>query len=210
MKELIAPVVGSTLTTVVVFVPLGMLSGVVGQFFRALSITLAAAVLISLVQALTLIPLLAQWAAKSREKHGRRRARAPRPACWSASTRATLDSTMRRPILGIVVALLLAVAGGFLFMRLGSGFLPEADEGGFVIDYNAPPGSALPDIDRVVRKIEGVLQEDAGGRGLHAPHRIGARALRDAADQGRHPRPAEAGRRAAGRPTRSSTTCATS
>src|SRR4029077_14716900 len=70
MKELIAPVVGSTLTTVVVFVPLGMLSGVIGQFFRALSITLAAAVLISLVQALTLIPLLAQWAAKSREKHG--------------------------------------------------------------------------------------------------------------------------------------------
>src|SRR6185436_10504225 len=48
MHEIVAPVVGSTLTTVVVFVPLGMLSGVVGQFFKALSITLASAVLISL------------------------------------------------------------------------------------------------------------------------------------------------------------------
>ncbi len=67
MRELIAPVVGSTLTTVVVFVPLGLLSGVVGQFFRALSLTLAAAVLISLVQALTLIPLLARFAAR---RHG--------------------------------------------------------------------------------------------------------------------------------------------
>src|SRR5205823_8705800 len=68
MREIMAPVIGSTLTTVVVFVPLGMLSGVVGQFFKALSITLAAAVLISLIQALTLIPLLARIAARRREK----------------------------------------------------------------------------------------------------------------------------------------------
>src|SRR5205085_910949 len=57
-----------------------------------------------------------------------------------------------------VIALLLAVGGGLLFMRLGSGFLPAADEGGFVVDYNAPPGSALPEIDRVVLKMEAVLK----------------------------------------------------
>src|SRR5262245_21199596 len=68
MREIMAPVIGSTLTTVVVFVPLGMLSGVVGQFFKALSVTLAAAVLISLVQALTLIPLLARAAARREER----------------------------------------------------------------------------------------------------------------------------------------------
>src|SRR5439155_11109785 len=67
IRELFAPVVGSTLTTVVVFVPLGMLSGVVGQFFRALSITLAAAVMISLLQALTLIPVLARYAGGRRK-----------------------------------------------------------------------------------------------------------------------------------------------
>jgi CzcA family heavy metal efflux pump len=157
MRELIAPVVGSTLTTVVVFLPLGMLSGVIGQFFRALSITLASAVLISLVQALTLIPLLAQWAAKSRKHAGD--VHEHKAGALERFYSRTLDSTMRAPILGIVVALLLAVAGVFLFMRLGSGFLPAADEGGFVIDYNAPPGTALPEIDRVVRKMEGVLKE---------------------------------------------------
>ena len=159
MKELIAPVVGSTLTTVVVFVPLGMLSGVIGQFFRALSITLASAVLISLVQSLTLIPLLAQWAAKSREKHTGTAAHEHKGGLLERVYSRTLDSTMRRPILGIVVALMLAVAGVLLFMRLGTGFLPAADEGGFVIDYNAPPGTALREIDRVVLKMEGVLKQ---------------------------------------------------
>src|SRR5262249_15406576 len=52
--ELVAPVVGSTLTTVVVLAPLGFLSGVVGQFFRALSLTLSVSVLISLALSLTL------------------------------------------------------------------------------------------------------------------------------------------------------------
>jgi CzcA family heavy metal efflux pump len=159
ITELVAPVVGSTLTTVVVFVPLGMLSGVIGQFFRALSITLASAVLISLVQALTLIPLLAQWAATSREQHTGSAAHEHKGGLLERVYARTLDATMRRPLLGIVVALLLAAAGGLLFMRLGSGFLPAADEGGFVIDYNAPPGSALPEIDRVVLKMEDVLKK---------------------------------------------------
>jgi multidrug efflux pump subunit AcrB len=82
-EELVAPVVGSTLTTVVVLAPLGLLSGVVGQFFRALSLTLSVAVLISLGLALTLIPLL------SRRIYGGTRprgpARHPRPVAPAAA-----------------------------------------------------------------------------------------------------------------------------
>ena len=156
MHELVAPVVGSTLTTVVVFVPLGMLSGVVGQFFRALSITLAAAVLISLVQALTLIPLLARIAARRREKTA-----VPLHHSGGRLERAYsrgLEVTLRRPLAGLVVALVLAIAGALLFHAMGTGFLPEADEGGFVIDYRTPPGSALEETDRVLRRMEDVLQ----------------------------------------------------
>jgi hydrophobe/amphiphile efflux-1 (HAE1) family protein len=157
MHELIAPVVGSTLTTVVVFVPLGLLSGVVGQFFRALSITLAAAVLISLLQALTLIPLLARAAAARRERVPHARHAAGRlERAYSRS----LDETMRRPAMGIVAALVLALAGAGLFAALGTGFLPEADEGGFVIDYRSPPGSALQETDQILRTgVEPILQQ---------------------------------------------------
>jgi len=156
MHELIAPVVGSTLTTVVVFVPLGMLSGVVGQFFRALSITLASAVLISLVQALTLIPLLARSAARRREKTA-----VPLHHTGGRLERAYsrgLDATLRRPVAGIVLAIVLAAGGVVLFKVIGTGFLPEADEGGFVIDYLTPAGSALEETDRILRKMENVLQ----------------------------------------------------
>ena len=69
-QQLIAPLVSSTLTTVVVFAPLGLLSGVVGEFFRALSITLSVAVLVSLALPLTVIPC----------SPGALRLPAPRPA----------------------------------------------------------------------------------------------------------------------------------
>src|SRR5438874_5236374 len=100
MREIMAPVVGSTLTTVVVFVPLGMLSGVVGQFFKALSITLSAAVLISLVQALTLIPLLARWAARRREPAANNDPHTHHGGRLERGYSRTLDATMRRPVLG--------------------------------------------------------------------------------------------------------------
>jgi CzcA family heavy metal efflux pump len=158
MREIMAPVIGSTLTTVVVFLPLGLLSGVVGQFFKALSVTLASAVLISLVQALTLIPLLARIASRHRE-HSVQSPHGHEAGGLERAYSRSLDSTMRRPAIGVVVALLLAVAGAVLFMRLGTGFLPEADEGGFVIDYNAPAGTALDETDKEVKKVEAVLRD---------------------------------------------------
>ncbi|MEO5897461.1 MAG: efflux RND transporter permease subunit [Vicinamibacterales bacterium] len=156
MREMVAPVVGSTLTTVVVFIPLGMLSGVIGQFFRALSLTLSAAVLISLVQSLTLIPVLARFAARPRQ----RSAGEPHGAGWlETHYGATLAATMRRRFVGLFAAVVLAVAAVGLFMAMGSGFLPEADEGGFVIDYTTPAGSALEETDRVLKNVEAVLQK---------------------------------------------------
>jgi CzcA family heavy metal efflux pump len=151
VHDLTAPVVSSTLTTVVVFAPLGLLSGVVGQFFRALSLTLSAAVLASLALALTLIPLLARWGIRT--------------SAHSATPGRRLDETyvrtlrpiLTRPILPLALALILALAGVALYFQVGSGFLPHADEGGFVIDYQTPAGTALEETDRLVRKVEQVL-----------------------------------------------------
>ncbi|HEV8632447.1 MAG TPA: efflux RND transporter permease subunit, partial [Thermoanaerobaculia bacterium] len=133
-NELIAPVVGSTVTTVVVLVPLGVLSGVVGQFFRSLSLTLSAAVLISLLPALTLIPLLCAWLYRrhphERGDHGAAAPGGPLDRFYSR----TLGATLHRPRLMVVVALLLALGGFLLYAAVPSGFLPAMDEGGFVID----------------------------------------------------------------------------
>ena len=151
LTDLTGPVVSSTLTTVVVFAPLGLLSGVVGQFFRALSLTLSAAVLASLVLALTLIPLLARWGIKSDRPNEH-----PGGRLGDVYAR-TLKPMIGRPLLALALAVVLAIAGGVLYVSVGSGFLPRADEGGFVVDYRTPSGTALEETDRQLKKVENVL-----------------------------------------------------
>jgi len=151
-QELIAPVVGSTLTTVVVLAPLGFLSGVVGQFFRALSLTLSVSVLVSLVLSLTLIPLLSHFA----YRHGEH-ARDERPRRWESFYARALSASVHRPWLAVAAALVLAVLGYLLYLGMPSGFLPPMDEGGFVIDYLTPPGTALAETDRLVRRVESIV-----------------------------------------------------
>jgi len=153
VSELMAPLVSSTLTTVVVFAPLGLLSGVAGQFFRALSLSLSVAVLLSLALSVTVVPLLAQWAIRPhRAREDRRESALTR---WYGHG---LDVMLRRPRIAVASAMILATATVVLFLSVGTGFLPPADEGGFVIDYLAPAGSALEETDRQVRAMEKVLQ----------------------------------------------------
>lgn len=172
-SELTTPVISSTLTTVVVFAPLSLLSGVVGQFFRALSLTLSIAVLISLVLALTLIPLLARhvWGEKTHEQAREERANGQEPEehpharedrHFHASRlqrvyAITLDRVMRRPWTAVIAVVVIAAVGVLLYPRLGSGFLPAMDEGGFVIDYLTPAGTALDETDRLMRQVEKVV-----------------------------------------------------
>jgi multidrug efflux pump subunit AcrB len=155
-RELFAPVVGSTLTTVVVFAPLGLLSGVVGQFFRALSLTLSVAVLVSLVLAFTLIPLLARWLLTDHKP-----ADTPADTRRHSGTRPFMHpaSLALSPAVAVVVALVLAVAAYGTYRTVGTGFLPAADEGGFVIDYLTPAGSSLEATDERMRKVEAILSQ---------------------------------------------------
>jgi CzcA family heavy metal efflux pump len=151
-QELVAAVVGSTLTTVVVFVPLGLLQGVVGQFFAALSLTLAAAVLLSLLYALLFIPNAASYFLSGHREHSAHLG-------WLAERyRSVLRAAIRHPRTVVGVTLVFAAVGVMLYGRLETGFLPTMDEGGFVIDYWTPEGTSLPETDRMVRRVEDVVK----------------------------------------------------
>jgi multidrug efflux pump subunit AcrB len=155
VDQLMAPLVSSTLTTVVVFAPLGLLSGVAGQFFRALSMTLSVAVLLSLGLSVTVVPLLARWAFRHHVDRGE--TTTPEEKVMFRFYGRTLDATLRNPILAVVVAVVLAAATVALFYSVGTGFMPKADEGGFVIDVITPAGSALAETDRQLRAMENIL-----------------------------------------------------
>lgn len=154
--EILAPVASSTLTTVVVFAPLALLTGVVGQFFRSFSMALAAAVLLSFGYAVTVIPILTT------------RLRAPEGAREWGISLARVESwyvaTVRR-LLGRRL-LALGFAGGMVLLAviawraIGTGFLPQMDEGGFILDYWTATGTSLAETDRELGKIEAILRED--------------------------------------------------
>lgn len=156
VTQLMRPLVSSTLTTVVVFAPLALLSGVVGQFFRALSLSLSSAVLVSLALSVSIVPLLARWAVGRRTTHAEASSDTPGTALDRLYARG-LTVMVARPVVAVVGALALAGIGVASFLAVGSGFLPPADEGGFVVDYLTPAGSALGETDRQVRAMEAVI-----------------------------------------------------
>jgi CzcA family heavy metal efflux pump len=166
VQELIWPVTSSTITTVVVFLPLGLLEGVVGQFFKALSLTLTIAVLVSLILAFTVIPLLAQQYVTERDAEFE-------PTSGGGLLHAigrgvdALSDRYERSLGGVLhhgwwvlVAAVLLVAGGYAaYGAASTGFLPEMDEGAFILDYWTPQGTSLAESDHQLRVVEHVLAQ---------------------------------------------------
>jgi len=161
LAEITRPLVGSTLTPVVVFIPLAFLDGITGVFFRALALTMVVSLLMSLVLALTLTPSLAAWlirppregAGSPAEDSGgpvlRRAVRA-----YEAAVRVALGHLW----ITLGACALVLAAGAMIYTQLDSEFLPPMDEGGFVIDYFTPPGTSLSETNRQLLQAEAILR----------------------------------------------------
>jgi CzcA family heavy metal efflux pump len=160
MRELALPLVGSTLTPLVVFLPLIAVPGVAGGFFRTLALTMTIALFTSLVLALSWTPALsAVLLAKSDSLSDR----AERPVIGkevSAFFQAWLAHSLVRPRVVFIACGLLAVATLLCYRFLGSDLLPEMDEGAFVLDYAMPPGTSLTVTDSVLKDVELLLEND--------------------------------------------------
>ena len=161
LSEITTPLIGSTITPVVVFLPLVAVSGVTGSFFRALAITMTAALLTSLLLALTWTPGLSLVLLKDRrEDVGHRDHHAGRLMSRIVHVhRQVLDWSLAKP-LWLGAACLLLVAGTWAgYQALGSDLLPEMDEGGFILDYIMPAGSSLSETNRVLEHVERILHK---------------------------------------------------
>src|SRR5207245_7496799 len=182
IAEIRVPLIGSTITPIVVFLPLISITGVTGTFFKALAVTVGMALLTSLALALTWTPTLSHYFIRSR---GRGRANDERPPDdppnaerQNAERRnderrtghggvpprvmqlyqRTLRAAIARPALLIVGTLLVIVGAYGAYKFLGSDLLPEMDEGGFIFDYIMPAGSSLDETNRVITSVEQILR----------------------------------------------------
>jgi len=161
LSEIMTPLIGSTITPVVVFLPLISVSGVTGSFFRALAITMTASLLTSLVLALTWTPGLSLVLLGARKGSGTGHGHAVGPLMGRVIRvhRRVLDAAVAKP-LWVGIACLLLVAGTWAgYKALGSDLLPEMDEGGFILDYIMPAGSSLTETNRVLDHIERILHD---------------------------------------------------
>jgi len=161
LKEITNPLVYSTITPVVVFLPLVSVSGVTGSFFRALAVTMTAALLTSLVLALTWTPGLSLVMLRER-REGDANADHQAGRFMTAIIglhRRVLDWALAKPLWLACVCLLLVVGTWAGYQALGSDLLPEMDEGGFILDYIMPAGSSLTETNRVLEHVERILRE---------------------------------------------------
>ena len=161
LSEITTPLVGSTITPVVVFLPLIATTGVTGSFFRALATTMAASLLTSLVLALTWTPGLSIVLLRDRrgESAGHDHTAGRFLSRILRIHRRLLEWALAKPIWLGVACLLLVVGTYFGYRGLGSDLLPEMDEGGFVLDYIMPAGSSLTETNRVLDHVERILHE---------------------------------------------------
>ena len=160
LREITVPLIGSTITPVVVFLPLISVTGVTGSFFRALAVTMTAALLTSLLLALTWTPGLSLTLLRANRgtrttSHSRQSRLMTRVLSWHESA---LQWAFRRPLLLGGLCLLLVVGSGFAYLGLGSDLLPEMDEGGFILDYIMPAGSSLTETNRVLEHVDQILR----------------------------------------------------
>lgn len=157
--EMAKPLFGSTGATIVVFLPLAFISGVSGGFFKALAVTMVAALTISLLYARFLIPLIcAHWLRPSDAEA------AESASGWlgrlARQYHRAIGHALERPVrFALIVCAALALAGSLAWYNVPSGFMPKMDEGGFILDYKAQPGAALSDTDRLLRQVETIIQK---------------------------------------------------
>lgn len=155
--EMLRPLVGSSAATIVVFLPLTFLGGLAGGFFRPLALTMAATLTLSLLVALLVVPLLARLLLREGDVKA---LLAPGPLLQRAQrwiSRAVNYSVAHAGVLILPIVALLSV-GGFAYGRLGSGFMPHMDEGGFIFDYWSAPGTSITETDRLVRQVEAIVR----------------------------------------------------
>jgi CzcA family heavy metal efflux pump len=156
-QEMLRPLTGSSLATVVVFAPLAFLGGVAGGFFKALALTMASGLVVSWALAALALPLVAarmiRFADAQRMEHADR---------WIAGAHRVYVARMRgalaRPRWALAAIAACLVVALLCYWRLGTGFMPHMDEGGFVIDYVSTPGTSLTETDRLLRQVEAIIK----------------------------------------------------
>jgi CzcA family heavy metal efflux pump len=157
MREILPAVFGSSLSSIIVFVPFAFLFGVTGAFFKPLAVTMAVSLGVSMIYSLSFVPLLAESFIREKDAALEIAREEQSKHVISRNYDDVLKALLKKSYLGPVLALVVIGATFFLYSTIGSDFMPKMDEGSFVLDYNSPPGTSLDETNRMLTDVEKIL-----------------------------------------------------
>ena len=173
LREITVPLIGSTVTPVVVFLPLISITGVTGTFFRALAVTLGVALFTSLALALTWTPTLSSYFIRKHASESENSDEEESLVKLLAAEEASLGSRFRKivdfhqhwlrralakPWWLVGLSILLILSSYVCYHFSGNDLLPAMDEGDFTLDYLTPAGSSLSETNRMLLHMEQIIK----------------------------------------------------
>ncbi|MBS1526749.1 MAG: efflux RND transporter permease subunit [Bacteroidetes bacterium] len=148
---LLPAMIGSSVSTIVIFVPFILMSGVAGAYFKVMTSTMIIALIVSFFVTWLGLPVIYLLLSRSRKK------KPTKEDEHHVKKQKWVGFFIHKPFVSIVIAILLVAVIVIVPGKLESGFLPNMDEGSIVLDYSSPPGTSLEETDRMLREVEKII-----------------------------------------------------
>lgn len=160
-REMFLPIMSSTIVTIAVFLPLGLVSGMVGQIFLPFALTIVFALLASLLVAVTVVPMLAHQMFKNGVKEGKGHDHEENNGKMAQGYRRILTAALNHKIITLVVSFALLVGSLFLIPLIGASFLPEQEDKYAMVTYSPDPGDRIEDVEQKALIAEKIIMDQS-------------------------------------------------
>jgi CzcA family heavy metal efflux pump len=153
VKYLMPSMVGSSISTIVIFIPFMLLGGVAGAYFNVLTNTMVITLVCSFFVTWIGLPVIYLWFSNIRSlfpENKKTNIKITKKRNW-------VSFFLRRPAISVLFILCLLISIFYIVPRLETGFLPEMDEGSIVLDYLSPPGTSLEETDAILKEVEKIM-----------------------------------------------------
>jgi len=153
---LLPAMIGSSLSTIVIFIPFELMSGVAGAYFKVMTNTMIITLVCSFFVTWLCLPVIYLFLTRTKKENEAKNKSLP---VHNVKRQKWVSFFIRRPYISFIIIACFAASAWIVLPQLETGFLPEMDEGSIVLDYVSPPGTSLDETDRILREVEKIIVE---------------------------------------------------
>lgn len=154
---LLPAMIGSSLSTIVIFIPFELMSGVAGEYFKVMTNTMIITLVSSFFVTWICLPVI--YLLLTREKPDTAKTKRTEEKPHEVRKQKWVSFFIHKPYISFIIIALFGVSIWLVLPQLETGFLPEMDEGSIVLDYTSPPGTSLGETDRMLQQVEKIINK---------------------------------------------------